>query len=86
MTSTIIGVDIGAAGALALVDEAGELLEVADMPILATAPRTVLPSMAPCLPRSSAAGAPIAPSSSTSALALARAQSGHSPSVAVAAS
>lgn len=38
MTSTIIGVDIGAAGALALVDEAGELLEVADMPILRDGP------------------------------------------------
>lgn len=38
MTSTVIGVDIGAAGALALVDEAGELVEVADMPILRDGP------------------------------------------------
>jgi hypothetical protein len=34
----ILGVDIGSAGALALVDEAGELLDVADMPILRDGP------------------------------------------------
>ena len=38
MTSTILGVDIGASGALALIDEAGELIEVADMPILRDGP------------------------------------------------
>ena len=36
--STILGVDIGAARALALVTEAGELLEVADMPVLRDGP------------------------------------------------
>jgi crossover junction endodeoxyribonuclease RuvC len=35
---TILGVDIGSAGALALLDEAGELLDVADMPILRDGP------------------------------------------------
>jgi crossover junction endodeoxyribonuclease RuvC len=35
---TILGVDIGSAGALALLTEAGELLDVADMPILRDGP------------------------------------------------
>jgi crossover junction endodeoxyribonuclease RuvC len=38
VTSTIIGVDIGATGALALVDESGELIDVSDMPILRDGP------------------------------------------------
>ena len=33
-----IGIDIGAAGALALIDDAGELVDVADMPILRDGP------------------------------------------------
>ncbi len=36
--SNIIGVDIGAKGALALLSSAGDLLEVADMPILRDGP------------------------------------------------
>lgn len=36
---TIIGVDIGARGALALMSDAGELLDVADMPVLADGPK-----------------------------------------------
>jgi hypothetical protein len=35
---TVLGVDIGNAGAVALIDEVGELLEVCDMPILADGP------------------------------------------------
>jgi crossover junction endodeoxyribonuclease RuvC len=38
VTRTVLGIDIGAAGALALLDEAGELLDVADMPILRDGP------------------------------------------------
>lgn len=36
---TILGIDIGAQGALALLDENGSLLEVADMPILRDGPK-----------------------------------------------
>lgn len=36
--SNTIGIDIGAKGALALLSSAGELLEVADMPILRDGP------------------------------------------------
>jgi crossover junction endodeoxyribonuclease RuvC len=35
---TVLGVDIGSAGALALLTEAGELIDVADMPILRDGP------------------------------------------------
>jgi crossover junction endodeoxyribonuclease RuvC len=35
---TILGVDIGSAGALALITEAGELVDIADMPILRDGP------------------------------------------------
>jgi crossover junction endodeoxyribonuclease RuvC len=35
---SVLGVDIGSAGALALVSDAGELVEVADIPILADGP------------------------------------------------
>jgi len=35
----IVGIDIGAAGALALVSPEGELVEVADMPILRDGPK-----------------------------------------------
>jgi hypothetical protein len=35
----ILGIDIGSQGALALLDEAGALLDVADMPILRDGPR-----------------------------------------------
>lgn len=38
MTGLIIGIDIGASGALALITEAAELIEVADMPILRDGP------------------------------------------------
>jgi len=38
MTGPIVGIDVGAAGALALLDRAGALLEVADMPILRDGP------------------------------------------------
>jgi hypothetical protein len=38
MTLTI-GIDIGAAGALALLDESGDLIDVADMPILRDGPK-----------------------------------------------
>ncbi|MGO9427596.1 hypothetical protein [Rhodoblastus sp.] len=37
--SKILGIDIGSQGALALLDEAGALLDVADMPILRDGPR-----------------------------------------------
>ena len=46
---TIIGIDIGASGALALLDEAGELLEVADMPILRDGPAAAPRSNGPLL-------------------------------------
>jgi hypothetical protein len=36
---TIIGVDIGAAGAVALLSVAGDLIEVVDMPVLADGPK-----------------------------------------------
>lgn len=48
MTPLIIGVDIGASGALAFIDESGELIAVADMPILADCPagrRAVNPAL-----------------------------------------
>jgi crossover junction endodeoxyribonuclease RuvC len=35
---TVLGVDIGACGALALVDEDGNLLDIADMPVLQDGP------------------------------------------------
>lgn len=35
----LIGIDIGVAGALTLLDEAGELLEIADMPVLRDGPK-----------------------------------------------
>lgn len=38
MAQLTIGIDIGAAGALALIDEAGALLDVVDMPILRDGP------------------------------------------------
>lgn len=38
MASTIIGIDIGVRGALALLSPDGELLEIADMPILRDGP------------------------------------------------
>jgi crossover junction endodeoxyribonuclease RuvC len=38
MTSAVLGVDIGNAGALALIDETGALIDVADMPILRDGP------------------------------------------------
>ena len=44
----ILGVDIGAAGALALLDVAGELVDVADMPVLTDGPsnrRAVNPAL-----------------------------------------
>ncbi len=34
----VIGIDIGATGAIALVDESGELIDVADMPVLNDGP------------------------------------------------
>ena len=37
--SGIVGIDIGASGALALLTEAGELINVADMPILRDGPK-----------------------------------------------
>lgn len=37
--NSIIGIDIGARGALALISAAGELLNVADMPVLADGPK-----------------------------------------------
>jgi len=37
--TTIIGIDIGTKGALALVSPAGELLDIADMPVLADGPK-----------------------------------------------
>lgn len=45
---TVVGVDIGAAGALALLTEAGELVDVADMPVLQDGPagrRAVNPAL-----------------------------------------
>ena len=36
---SVVGIDIEATGALALLDEAGELIEVADMPILRDGPK-----------------------------------------------
>lgn len=44
----VVGIDIGATGALALLDEGGELIAVEDMPILADGPagrRTVNPAL-----------------------------------------
>ena len=38
LPSAVLGIDIGASGALALVSEAGELLDMADMPVLADGP------------------------------------------------
>jgi hypothetical protein len=39
MTGLILGIDIGSQGAVALLTSAGELLEIADMPILRDGPR-----------------------------------------------
>lgn len=36
----ILGIDIGAAGALALLSDAGELIDVADMPVLRDGPKS----------------------------------------------
>ena len=36
---TVLGVDIGSKGALALLTASGELLDVADMPVLADGPK-----------------------------------------------
>ncbi len=38
MSNNIIGIDIGVVGALALLTAAGELIEIADMPVLADGP------------------------------------------------
>jgi hypothetical protein len=47
--SNVIGIDIGAQGALALLDEAGALLDVADMPILRDGPKNRANVNAPLL-------------------------------------
>lgn len=39
MSARILGIDIGAAGALALVDEAGALLKIEDMPVIRDGPK-----------------------------------------------
>jgi hypothetical protein len=36
---TVIGVDIGNRGAIALIDESGELVDISDMPCLADGPK-----------------------------------------------
>ncbi len=48
MTARILGIDLGAAGAVALLDGDGHLLHVADMPVLPDGPRS-RPSVNPAL-------------------------------------
>jgi crossover junction endodeoxyribonuclease RuvC len=40
MSASILGIDIGARGALALLSEAGDLIDVADMPVLRDGPNS----------------------------------------------
>lgn len=75
----IIGIDIGAGGALALLTPDGDLIEVADMPILRDGPKIVLPSMRRSSPICFGNGTRQNPSLNMSAPGLARAQSARSP-------
>jgi hypothetical protein len=48
-TTCVLGIDIGVAGALALITSGGELIEVADMPILRDGPKNRASVNAPLL-------------------------------------
>jgi hypothetical protein len=63
----ILGVDIGTRGALALLNPQGDLLEVADMPVLRDGQRDGRQSMGCCSRKLSSGGTPSRHSLSTSA-------------------